>query len=523
MIRAAFMLVLLLTAADAHAQTAQEWVTRGHEAARANRHADAIAAYERAIAADAALRADLLASLGRQYLWSDRPARAAELLAEYLTTRSDCDVRSDYGLALSWSDRLREARDVLTRTIADCPAAAGVARLRLAQVYRWLGRPARAAMLYTQALADSSAVRDAQLGLAWVAFDQEYNRAAVRAFHALHARRVWNAAEGEALAFARLGEYGEAMSLLQALRARAPLSRDMLELQERTAALDGVQVSSTVRTLRDADASQLWSYELTATRGWNRRGRGGLSIRESQLSFADSDLHATQAAALAEYRWSPAFAARGELGVQYVRTTEWSPVTGELHAILTPNDVMRGDLSVTRLLVTDHTGAMRDRLVGNMIAAGADLRVTPTMTVAAATDVTLWSTDNRRVRLRGVARWRPEGTVALTVELPLLVQLYDEPMPFPFFSPDYYIEAGPGANIDVSLSDAWRVSLYARAGAQRESNRPWDPFGTARAAVWRELIDRWALRARVGWSDSNVASSTSFRRTSIELSLVREF
>src|SRR5687768_951505 len=152
-----------------HAQSAHEWIARGHEAARVNRHADAIAAYERAIDADASVRADLLASLGRQFLWSDKPARAAELLAEYLTAHPDCDVRNDLGLALAWSDRLREARAVFTDVIDECASTANTARVRLALVYRWLGRPSRAAALYEQALTDSATAADARLGLAFVA------------------------------------------------------------------------------------------------------------------------------------------------------------------------------------------------------------------------------------------------------------------------------------------------------------------------------------------------------------------
>ena len=511
------LLFAAVTALPLHAQSAHEWIARGHEAARANRHADAIAAYERAIEMDSTARADLLASLGRQHLWADRPARAAELLAEYLTAHPDCDVRNDLGLAFTWSDRLDEARAVFTDVIDDCASVANTARVRLALVYRWLGRPSRAAAAVPGGTDGQRHSPDARLGLAFVALQQEYNRAAARAFRALDAR------DGEALALARLGEYGSARTHIDDAAAAGPLSRDLQDLQRNIDALDRVIVTPAVRSLHDADGSRFTSYELSASRGFALRGRAGLLVREWQLSFSGSDLHTTHGAVHGEYRWSPAFAARGEIGVQHVHSTAWTPLTGELNAIITPTDALRIDVSAARMLVTDHTAAMRSRLVGSLVGAGTDVRVTTTMTVVAAGDVTLWSTDNRRVRLRGGVRWRPEGTLGLTVELPMMVQLYDEPMPFPFFSPERYVDVGPGANLDLRVTGPWRVSLYARAGVQREDDRPWDPFGSARVAVGRELSEQWALRASAGWSDSNVASSTSFRRTSLELNLVRQF
>jgi Tfp pilus assembly protein PilF len=511
------LLFALASALPLHAQSAQEWIARGHEAARASRHADAIAAYERAIAADSSVRTDLLASLGRQYLWSDQPARAADMLTEYLATHTGCDVRNDLGLALAWSDRLRHARDVLGDVIDDCPSAANTARLRLAVVYRWLGRPSRAQTLYRQALTDSATAADARLGLAFVLLQQEYNRAAADAF------RTVGAGEGEVLARARLGEYGAARTHIDSVMAGGTLSRDMQDLQRNIEAFDRVVITPAVRRLHDADGTRFTSYELSASRAMALRGRAGALLRQWELSYAGSGLRTTHGAIHGEYRWNPALAARAEIGLQHVHSLEWTPATGELNAIITPSDVVRIDASAARMLVTDHMEAMRSHLAGTLVGAGTDVRVTSTMTVVAATDVTFWSTDNRRMRVRTGLRWRPEGSLALTVELPMMLQLYDEPMPFAFFSPERYVEAGPGAHLDLRVTGPWRVSLYARAGVQREDDRPWDPFGSGRVAVWRELSDEWALRASAAWSDSNVASSTSFRRTSLELNLVRAF
>jgi hypothetical protein len=39
----------------------------------------------------------------------------------------------------------------------------------------------------------------------------------------------------------------------------------------------------------------------------------------------------------------------------------------------------------------------------------------------------------------------------------------------------------------------------------------------------REIDDDWAFRATAGWSNSNLASTSGFRRTSVTLDLVRRF
>jgi hypothetical protein len=107
--------------------------------------------------------------------------------------------------------------------------------------------------------------------------------------------------------------------------------------------------------------------------------------------------------------------------------------------------------------------------------------------------------------------------------LPVLVQFYDEPMPFGFFSPDQYIEVGPGASLALKAGEHWNVDLDGRAGGQRESGRSWSPLVTANGALWRDISAEWHLRAELGWSNSNLASSGSFERTSFAVSVARSF
>jgi hypothetical protein len=524
------MAVLSMVASPARSQSADEWVERGHEAARENRHDAAIEAYGRAIALNAALRPELLASLGRQHLWADRPAHAAALLAEYLAVRDDCDVRSDYGLALSWNDELAAAARVLERVIVECPAAAAHARLRLALVRRWQDLPTPAQQLYETAAAGGSRddVRAARLGLAHVALMRDYNRAALHEFRALAAEAPTGgearaAREGEAIALARLGMHASAGDLVEGAAAAGPLSRDLQEVRNLIAFQRRPQVTPIVRALRDADGMQLTVVGAAAGTGLGSRGRAGIEVTHWTLGNGGTDMSATRLAANAAVRWTAALAARGELAGARVSDGGWTPLTGELNVIFTPTDRLRGDAAFARLIVNDNIAAVQNRLIGSFLSMGADVRVAAAVTLAASVDGTLWSTGNRRVRFRSAARWQREGVPRLTLELPVLVQLYDEPMPFAFFSPARYIEAGPGATVQWRVRRHWSVSLYGRVGAQHETGGAWDPFGTARAAARRDAIRDWSVQASLAWSNSNLASSTSFQRTALELSVTRAF
>ena len=125
------------------------------------------------------------------------------------------------------------------------------------------------------------------------------------------------------------------------------------------------------------------------------------------------------------------------------------------------------------------------------------------------------------MRLRGSVRHRFEGRPRITIEWPTLWQRYDDPFEFSFFSPRSYIETGPALNLYIRPARAWEVSLYGRSGVQREDGRSADLFGTVRGAIAREASAGWTVRAAAGWSNSNLASSSSFRRTSFSLDLIR--
>lgn len=523
LLTAAILLALVHT--PLAAQTADEWVDRGHRAAQSDRHADAIAAYERAIELQPQLRPALLASLGRQYLWSDNAPRAAELLREYLRSNDECDVRADFGLALAWSEQFREAQAVLVRLLADCNAFAGSARLRLAMIRRWQDQPTEAVRLYREVLQVGSAeeVRAARTGLAYAWLLQDYNRRALRAFTDLARTAAtpedrYAAGEGMAVALARLGRHDAARQLLE---EQDTISADLRDVSAAIEFHASPQVAPHSRAFRDGDGTTFGSAGAAITGAPAGGARAGVDVSHWSLDGGTSHHSAVETAILGEWRWGAAIAGSGRAARSFFREGGWSPYTGELNVAVTPGDAVRVDVSLARIMARDNAAALDHQLTGRHAAVSTDVRITPAVTLMAAADLVQWSTGNRRARLRGSARLQFEGMPRLTLELPALLQTYDEAMPFAFFSPEQYIEAGPGANLHTRFSDHWNASVHGRLGLQRESGQPWNVFGTARAAVWRDAIGDWSVNAALSWSNSSLASPTSFQRTAVELTAIR--
>jgi poly-beta-1,6-N-acetyl-D-glucosamine synthase len=519
---AAFACVLLLPSAVS-AQTAEEWIGRGDVAASEDRHAEAIAGYQRAIELEPSLRTSLLPKLGRQWLWSDDPGLAARLLGEAIASgETDCGVRSDYGLALAWSDQLGDARAVYREVIADCPDVRDDTRLRLGLVERWRDRPSAAAEVYQSVMEEGSTEqRDAAAaGLAHVAMMRGHEREALTLFERIDTPA---GEEGAILALARLGENAAARERIASFRSRDPLTGDLERLDRRLSTMNDPQLEAGALLFDDADGTRFIEMRLGGTIGWSLRGRGGISIARWDLEDGTREIEADRVAISAEHRFTPAWAVVGSVAFTDYEDPDWSPTTGELRAVHTPDDRTRWDFSVARLLVPDNVAATVNRLEGTYLSAGIDREIANGLTITLGADWTDWSTGNERFRVYGGPRLQLEGVPRVTIEWPTLLMFYDQGFDFGLFSPEEYIETGPGVNVYRRFSPQWSGSLYGRAGMQKETGRSWEPIGVVRGVIERELDDDWALRATAGWSNSNLASTSGFRRTSVTLDLIRRF
>jgi hypothetical protein len=105
----------------------------------------------------------------------------------------------------------------------------------------------------------------------------------------------------------------------------------------------------------------------------------------------------------------------------------------------------------------------------------------------------------------------------------VLYQTYNRGFSFGLFSPPSYIELAPAVDVSFRHAHVWTFDFYGRLGAQKETAQPWKPLGTFQARVERDLKDKWSMFAQFAHSSSNVASSSGFSRTSVTVSLTRQF
>ncbi|MBW3563656.1 MAG: tetratricopeptide repeat protein [Acidobacteria bacterium] len=518
--------LMLLGAVSVTAQSPADLIQRGDEAARQDRHDAAIEAYEAAVELDPAIRPDLLLRIGRQQLWAGHTEEAAEILGSFVDLNPDhCAGRNDLGLALAWGNRLTEALEQYRFVAGRCPDQRMTALLRTALVLRWLDRPAEASDAYEQVSIEGNAAdrREAETGLGFIALLLDRNRSAFRRFLELYDPSTTDgAAEGLAISNYRLGRVAAARGLIRAAEDRGDLSRDLLNLRQSVESFDRWQVRSDGTVFEDGDGTGYRGGKLGLSKGWDLRGRAELATGRSTLENGSDEIAGTWVELTGEHRWSDSGAARARLRRSSF-DTGWDPWSGELHWIATPDDNHRFDVAVARLLVTDNLAAIENDLRGDFLSAGFDRDVGYRFTLSASGDLTRWSAGNERARIRASVAKIFDGVPRMTVSWPTMVQWYDEPFPFRLWSPEYYVETGPGVNVYRRWKQVWNVSAYGRTGVQKEEDQDWRVLGVARVAVERDLRDSWALRLSAGWSNSNAAGSGGFRRSSAQLELVRRF
>lgn len=524
--RPLFLLLLLFgVATNAVCQSAGTLLLAGDAASAADHHVEAIAAYEAAIAQRPALRGELSAKLGRQYLWAGKTRRAAGLLRDSLAGHpDDCDVRFDYALALSWSDELGAARREYRQLEQTCPARLQQARLREAQIDRWNDRQSAAEALYRQVLAggNESERRDARVGLGFVELEKDYNRGAATLFAGEPAGPA-NAYEGAAIAAVRVGDPKAAASIIHRAEAANAVSNDLIDVRDELQRRDHAAITPRMTIFRDADGTSYRSAELTGSLGWMRSGRAGAMFGSSSVRHGAEQIDDRWAGASIEHRFAPSFAVVASGQRHAFDPIEFRPVTGELDLVITPSDRTRIDAGVARILISDNLAALRQHLAGNFVSVGIDQRLTYRTTVTLAADDTRWNTRNERQRFRFNVIHRFEGVPRVTVEWPSLYMRYDQGFAFNLFSPRRYVETGPGVNVYRRFARHWNAAAYLRVGVQQEEASGWKELAIARLSLDREIHDDWAFGIAATWSNSNLASATGFRRTSVSLNLTRRF
>ncbi len=506
-------------AQDARA-VADSLVEAGNLAAHDSRHAAAIAAYERAIVLDRDLRLSLLPRLGRQYLWSDRPRQAAQLFTDYLAVNPrSCETQLDLGLALSWANELDAARVTYDSVAAHCLYERGGARLGAARVLRWGNHFAEAERRYRAVQADGSDSdrEQAAIGLAYVRLAQARPRAALALADSMIAAgsRDLSLVEARVMALADLGALGTAVGVVHAERAAGRGSESMDRLARGWEERARTSFTVGARGFQDHDGTSYRAADVGSAAAPLAFGTVRVSARAAELRGDSVMLRSREAETSFDLRPVHSLALSARAGMRSYDEAEFSPWDAEVNVALLPADRHRVDATVARLIIGDNVAAIQHRLVGTYASVGITERLSSRLSLALSTDQTWWSEHNTRLRLRATPRLSFEGVPIFTLEWPTIYQRYDVPFDFRFFSPREYVETGPAVNVYKRVARVWYLSAYARGGGLRETGRSWQPLGIGRAAVERDVSSHWGVRVDGGWSNSNLAGSAGFRRTSV--------
>jgi Tfp pilus assembly protein PilF len=507
---------------------AQSLINEGNAAAHRDDHAEAIRDYQQAIKIDPSVRDSLLLKLGQQYLWSGQSAPAADLLGEYVKKNpADCSAKSVFSLSLSWSNRLKEAQQTYRDIRSNCPELSLDAALGEARILRWRDRNRAAAKIYKDVETKGTPAQqnDARLGLALTKLAQDQNRGARSDFRRLTSQTNPDpsAIEGLAVSDLHLGMPDHARDDLQIGASQNVHSSQLNDLSEHITSLTSPGITPAFVFFHDGDGTNYVGGEVRGAFGWFPRTHAETFAGGSDLDGSLGQINSYWTGAALEHRFNETFSVRTEGRFNQFSEVHFNPFTGEGDAVITPTDKTRIDLAVARILIWDNQAALVNHLIGTFGSVGLDQRITTADRISLAFDATGWSEGNRRLRYRVSPAHTFEGIPRITLSLPVLYQTYDQGFNFGLFSPPGYVEVAPAIELAFRKARVWSFDFYGRIGAQKETHEDWKPLGTFQARVQRDLKNKWGMAASFAHSSSNVASSSGFSRTSVTLSVTKQF
>ena len=290
---------------------------QGDEYASRDRHAEAVGAYQAAIAADPSLGPEIAPSLGAQLLWSDRTADALPVLeAAVARNPEDRETRKLLSLAYRWSDRLDEAERLSRKTLEENPGDFEE-RNGLALALLWQGRNRLAAAEFERVLAARPDDMEALIGLSRARMEldlpEEAEVFAARAVAIDPKNR--EAAEQLALVRRRFLRYIEG-------EVRVSNDTDQLSLYDLSLGVHG-------RAARGIDLGLVGRERLF------RQGSPGKDVNFDQVDSANG----TAGSLLFAYRPAASSAVRGTAGLSIYDVGNFRPWTGSAGVTFFPGDL----------------------------------------------------------------------------------------------------------------------------------------------------------------------------------------
>ena len=351
-------------------------------AAAADRHADAIRLYRRAIAFYPPLADEIGVELGNQYTWADQPDSAMVWYRSHLAHHPD-DADAMIGVArlTSWKDDLDGAERLYGEVLA-ADSTNLAARLGQAQAINWSGRHRQAAELYRGILADHPDAIEARAGLMqaerWMGRPDRAVAMAdstpAPALDAIRSEIEHDQAPGVSYTFERNHDSDDIHRRYHTVKAG--FSPDLMTR------VSGVYGHS--------------NFEQPARPDVSRNAFAGVLERRLSEAFALT--------ASAGYQWNSYD--RSALGPQSYFLDEFNLFVFDVYGTLTPRDWTRIDFGVSRSSI-DNPDAIFRGISRVELAAGLDRRLRSNLVWISSLEIAWYNDGNSSFGLGTRVLWEP--------------------------------------------------------------------------------------------------------------------
>jgi tetratricopeptide (TPR) repeat protein len=447
-------------------------------AAAADRHADAIRLYKRAVKFYPPLADEIAVELGNQYTWADEPDTAMTWYQYHLSRHPD-DADAQLGVArlVSWNDDLDRARRLYESLLA-ADSTNLDARLGHAQVVNWSGKHREAEALYRAILADHPDNVEAQAGL-------------------MQALR-W------------MGRSDLAVDIADSTAAP---QLDELATDIQHSAAPGVSY----RYERNEDSDDIERHYHTVTAGFSPDLLTRISAQYDHANFeqpARPEVSRDAFSLVLERRFSATLAMHASAGREFnsFDVTSLGPQTDfdltilDIYSTITPRDWMRIDVGVSRGSI-DNPDAIFRAISRTAASAGLDYRLRSNLVWISSVDAAWYSDDNSSFGLGTRVAWDPlwrlpiDITHRFTSNTGFAYYGFDRTTDGGYYDPSQYLTFYEEVALALRFPGRVRARVAGRISVDKENFDEWFPTGrwelSASWNIWR------GLGLSAGYTNSN--------------------
>jgi tetratricopeptide (TPR) repeat protein len=500
------------------------------EAAGADRHADAIAAFARAEEAAPQRRSEWLLEWADQYTWAQQLDTAIGLYRQALQSLTgDAALKARLGLAraLARAGRYTESLAEYGRVLAQDPRN-HEAPLGRARVLGWSDRQSEAVQQYRQLLRDHPDDHDAQRGYARALSWAGRHRLAVEQAEAFVRQRPHDRESVLAMAESLdwMGRVDRALPLLRQQVDADPGDDRAATLLRRLQDAQRPEFSADVRHFDQSD--ELGIDEIAIAMRWSvQDGRGQLRPRYIHSRYRPAtgpvqQIEVQRPGLDARYRISDELEWNGSLGLDRIDTRG----ANDDHQIWThdttltwwPSDVWRLDLSSARWTF-DSEEALRSGASARQVKLSLDHLPDELTRLSVHTGHTRYSDGNRRKAWLWQAERRIWKEPRLQLGLRHNRQDFSQPGQLGYYNPDRVHSTELTASAGGWLPKAVYWELRGSLGRESELGQPKRPIRSSGVALSWHFHPGYSFQAAFDHSTSRTLDTGGFARRIVRLSL----